>query len=199
MFCEEEAFSLDETRRILTAARGLGFGLKLHAEQLSASGAVQLGVELGVTSVDHLERLGESSFEALARSAVSGRGPVAVLLPAAAFHLATDDAPPARRLIEAGVPLALATDFNPGSAFTPSMPMVIALATRRLKLSVAEALVACTVNAAHALGLEAVTGSLEVGKRADVLICDVPDHRWLGYAFGWNPVNHVFVNGETAR
>ncbi|HEY3235204.1 MAG TPA: amidohydrolase family protein, partial [Polyangiaceae bacterium] len=105
-------------------------------------------------------------------------------------------AAPARALIEAGVPVALATDFNPGTSFTPSMPMVIALACRLLALSVDEALIACTINAAHALRLGALVGSLEVGKRADVLVCGVPDYRWIGYAFGFNPVRSVILAGR---
>ncbi len=119
-----------------------------------------------------------------------------MLLPGVPFHLAMSEHADARRLVDAGVPVALATDLNPGSSFTPSMPMAIALACRTLGLSVAEAIVASTINAAHALGLGDETGSLEAGKRADVLVCDVPDHRWLGYAFGYNPVRTVIAGGR---
>ncbi len=188
VFCEQEAFTLAETERLLKHARSLGFGLKLHAEQFSASGAAALGAKLGAVSVDHLEHIDEAGLAALASTKLP---PVAVLLPAVAFHLGLDTHAPARELIAAGVPVALATDFNPGSAFNPSMPMVIQLACRQLKMSVAEAIVAGTINAAHAIGLGDETGSLEPGKRADIIICDIPDHRWLGYAFGWNPVETV--------
>ncbi len=126
----------------------------------------------------------------------SSKGTVAVLLPAVNFHLGMDEYAPARRIIDAGVPVALATDFNPGSSFTPSIPMVIALACRMLKMTVAEAIVATTINAAHAVGMGDEVGSLEPGKRADLIICDVPDHRWLGYAFGWNPVKKVVIEGS---
>jgi imidazolonepropionase len=188
VFCEQEAFTLAETERLLKHARRLGFGLKLHAEQFTSSGAAALGAKLGAVSVDHLENI---DVDGLAALAGARQPPVAVLLPAVAFHLGLDNHAPARELIAAGTPVALATDFNPGSAFNPSMPMVIQLACRQLNLSVAEAIMAGTINAAHALGLGAETGSLEPGKRADIIICDVPDHRWLGYAFGWNPVETV--------
>ncbi len=193
VFCESEAFTLAETEALLTRAKSLGFGLKLHAEQFSASGAAALGARLGAVSVDHLEHVDEASLGALGRAA---RPPVGVLLPGVPFHLGMRDFAPARRLIEAGVPLALATDLNPGSSFTPSVPMCIALACRTLGLSANEAVVASTINAAHAVGRAGSVGSLEPGKRADVIVCDVPDHRWLGYAFGWNPVRTVIVAGE---
>ncbi len=192
VFCEQEAFTLAETSRLLTLARALGFGLKLHAEQFTASGAAALGAKLGAVSVDHLEHMEAAGLAALAGAR---KPPVAVLLPAVAFHLGLSAYAPARELIAAGVPVALATDFNPGSAFNPSMPMVIQLACRQLKMTVAEAIVAATINAAYALGLGDETGSLEPGKRADIIICEIPDHRWLGYAFGWNPVETV-VTGD---
>ncbi|UCD36729.1 MAG: imidazolonepropionase [Fidelibacterota bacterium] len=192
VFCEEEAFTLAETERLLNAARDLGFGLKLHAEQFTASGAAALGARLGITSIDHLEHIDDAGLEALAAAETT----VAVLLPAVNFHLGLDESAPARKIIDAGVPVALATDFNPGSSFTPSIPMVIALACRLLKMTVAEAIIATTINAAHALSLGTETGSLEPGKRADLIVCDIPDHRWLGYAFGWNPVKTVIAGGE---
>ncbi len=194
VFCEQEAFTLTETRRLAEGALAAGLRLHLHAEQFSASGAAALGVELGALSVDHLERLDEAGIAALARGAT-----VATLLPGATFHLALTQHAPGRRLVDAGVPVALATDLNPGSSFSPSMPMMLQLACRTLGLSVAEALVAATRNAAHALGRGALTGTLEPGKRGDVIVCGVPDHRWLGYAFGWNPVRAVFIGGRLAH
>jgi len=198
VFCEEEAFTLAETERLLTRAKDLGFDLKLHAEQFTASGAAALGTRLGAISVDHLEHLDKNGLDDLASNIAlsSSKGTVAVLLPAVNFHLGMDEYAPARRIIDAGVPVALATDFNPGSSFTPSMPMVIALACRMLKMTVAEAIVATTINAAHAIGLGTEAGSLEPGKRADLIICDVPDYRWLGYGFGWNPVRNVVIEGR---
>jgi imidazolonepropionase len=191
VFCEEEAFTLAEAGHLLNAALELGFKLKLHAEQFTSSGATALGARLGAVSVDHLEHIDSVGLTAL----VDSSSTVAVLLPAVNFHLGLDEVAPARRIIKAGLPVALATDFNPGSSFTPSIPMIIALACRLLNMTVAEAIVAVTINAAHALDLGEETGSLEPGKRADLIICDIPDHKWLGYAFGWNPVRTVIVNG----
>ncbi len=197
VFCETEAFSVDETERILKRGRELGFGLKLHAEQFTASGAAALGASLGAISIDHLEHISSEGITVLA--AAQRPGSVAVLLPAVPFHLGMSDAAPARALLDAGVPIALATDFNPGSSFTPSIPMVIALAARSLGLTAAESIMATTINAAHALSLGSTLGSLEPGKRADVIICDIPDHRWLAYTFGWNPVSAVFIAGEQVK
>ncbi|MFC1484761.1 imidazolonepropionase, partial [Candidatus Neomarinimicrobiota bacterium] len=192
VFCEEEAFTLTETERLLITALELGFKLKLHAEQFTSSGATALGARVGAVSVDHLEHIDSDGLTAL----VDSSSTVAVLLPAVNFHLGLEEVAPARRIIKAGLPVALATDFNPGSAFTPSIPTVIALACRLLNMTVAEAIVAVTINAAHALDLGDETGSLESGKRADLIICDIPDHKWLGYAFGWNPVRTVIVEGK---
>ncbi|MFC1547183.1 imidazolonepropionase [Candidatus Neomarinimicrobiota bacterium] len=193
VFCEEEAFTLAETERLLNTALELGFKIKLHAEQFTSSGATALGARLGAVSVDHLEHIESDGLTAL----VDSSSTVAVLLPAVNFHLSLEEVAPARRIIKAGLPVALATDFNPGSAFTPSIPTVIALACRLLNMTVAEALVAVTINAAHALDLGDETGSLEPGKRADLIICDIPDHKWLGYTFGWNPVSTVIVEGKS--
>jgi imidazolonepropionase len=192
VFCEQEAFTLEETSRLLEHARSLGFGLKLHAEQFTSSGAAALGARLGAVSVDHLEHVDDDTIAALSDGE---HPPVSVLLPGVPFHLGLDRHAPARRLIGAGAPVALATDLNPGSSFTPSLPMCIALACRTLQMTASESIVASTINAAHALGRGAEIGSLEAGKRADVLVCDVPDHRWLGYAFGWNPVRTVVAAG----
>lgn len=191
VFCEKEAFTLDESEKLLRGAAELGFGLKLHAEQFTDSGAARLGVELSAVSVDHLEHASDTTIQALARARSIG-----VLLPGVPFHLAMSEHAPARRLIEAGVPIALASDFNPGSSFTFSLPMVIALACRTLGMTASEAVIATTINAAHALDRAATCGSIEPGKRADLVICDIPDHRWLGYAFGWNPVRTVIAAGR---
>ncbi|MCC6213848.1 MAG: imidazolonepropionase [Polyangiaceae bacterium] len=196
VFCEQEAFTVDEAERLLRHAAGLGFGLKLHAEQFTASGAAALGARLGAVSIDHLEHASEASCRALGAAA---RPPVAVLLPGVAFHLGEERHAPGRALVDAGVPVAIATDFNPGSSFTPSIPACIALGARTLGLSVAECIVAATRNAAHAVGRGADRGSLVRGRRADVLVCDVPDHRWLGYSFGWNPVRTVIAGGRVVR
>ncbi len=191
VYCESGAFTLAETRRLITKARELGLGIKLHADQFTATGAVALGVEYAAVSIDHLEHLDEAGLAALQQGSS-----VAVVMPGVGFHLGSDQYAPARQLIEAGVALALATDFNPGSSFTPSMPMIIALACRALHLTPAEAIMAGTINAAHAVRRGRQTGSLEVGKQADIIICDIPDHRWLGYSFGWNPVEITIAGGK---
>ena len=191
VFSEAEAFTVEEAERLATKAKELGFGIKLHAEQFTASGAAQLGVRLGAVSVDHLEHVDDATVAALSKGDTIG-----VLLPAVPFHLGMTDYAPGRRLADAGVPLAIATDMNPGSACTPSIPMAIAIACRSVGLTPSEAVMAVTQNAAHALGRGAVTGSLEPGKRADLVVCDVPDHRWLGYAFGYNPVRTVIAKGK---
>lgn len=192
VFCEDEAFSLAETREILNQARALGVGLKLHTEQFTQSGGTRLGVELSATSIDHLEVANPGEVQLLRQAP---HPPICVLLPGVAFHLQLATHAPGRALVDAGVPVALATDFNPGSSPTPSMPMMIALATRTQGLSVAEAIVAATRNAACAVGLGAEMGSLEVGKRANLQLLDIPDYRYLGYSFGYNPVRQVLING----
>lgn len=193
VFCEDEAFSLAETRDILELGRSLGLGLKLHTEQFTSSGGARLGAELGAASVDHLEVATPDDIAALA---AHPSPPVCVLLPGVAFHLRLETQAPGRALIDAGVPVALATDFNPGSSPTPSMPLMIALATRTQGLSVAEAIVAATRNAACAVDRGERLGTLEVGKRCDVQLLDVPDYRYLGYGFGYNPVRQVLIGGE---
>lgn len=196
VFCEREAFGVDEAERLLLHARRHGLRPKLHAEQFTESGAAALGARLGAVSVDHLEQAGEATIRALAGAAAP---PVAVLLPGVAFHLAEPRHAPGRALVDAGVPVALATDFNPGSSFTPSVPACIAIGARTLGLSVAECIVAATRNAACALGRGGEVGTLARGRRADVIVCDVPDHRWLAYAFGWNPVRAVIAGGRLVR
>ncbi len=191
VFCEEGAFSLEQSRRILLRAKELGFGLKIHADEFKPLGGTALAVELGAVSADHLVCTTEEEIEALA-----GSETVAVSLPGTPFGLGHHEYTPARRLIEAGAALALATDLNPGTCYCESMQFVIALACRFMKLSPAEAIVAATINAAHALGLGREVGSLEVGKKADILTLNIPNYRHLGYRFGVNLVEKVIKNGE---
>lgn len=192
VFCEREAFSLEETRRLLSHAKSLGLGLKLHTEQFTASGGTSLGVELSATSVDHLEVASEADIQALA---AADSPPICVLLPGVAFHMNLSTHAPGRALVDAGVPVAIATDFNPGSSPTPSMPFMVALAARTQGLSIPEAILAATYNAACALNLEAEMGSLARGKLANIACLDIPDYRYLAYSFGYNPVKQVFVRG----
>jgi imidazolonepropionase len=163
----------------------------VHGDQFTEQGAIPLAVELGARSVDHLEATGEDGIRTLAASGVVG-----VLLPASALFLARP-MPPARRLVDAGAAVALATDFNPGSSFTESLPLVCSLACTQLTLAPAEALAAVTVNAAHVLGL-ADRGRIAPGYRADLTLLDAPDWRYLAYHLGGRVVAQVVVGGELA-
>ncbi|MBN2391990.1 MAG: imidazolonepropionase [Anaerolineae bacterium] len=191
VFCEDGAFDLGQSRRILEAARALGFPLKIHVDEFASLGGTKLAVELGATSADHLVTTPPKDIAALGASDT-----VAVSLPCTPFGLGHHDYTPARALLEAGAALALASDCNPGTAWNESMPFVIALACRYLRLTPAQALVAATLNAACALGLGDRVGSLTPGYAGDLLILDVPDYRHLGYRFGANPVAMVIKGGE---
>jgi imidazolonepropionase len=177
VFLERGSFEAPEAKRYLEACREHGLALRLHADQFSERGAVPLSIELGARSVDHLEATGEEGARLLARSDVA-----AVLLPACGLFLDLPS-PPARRLADEGAIVALATDFNPGSSFCESLPLVMNLACTRLGLSPAEALCACTANAAYVLGLQDI-GRLAPGYRADVLLLDAPDWRYIAYHLG---------------
>jgi imidazolonepropionase len=190
VFVETGAFSPSEARTILEEAKKLGLKLKLHAGEFNDIGGAELGAELGATSIDHLDHISEKGMALMAEKKTVG-----VLLPGVPFHLMTNEYAPARKLIEAGVPIALATDFNPGSCPTLSMQMIIALACRQLKMTPAEAINAATINAAHALDRGNEIGSIEVGKRADVIVLDIPRHQQLPYWFGANLVSTVIKNG----
>jgi imidazolonepropionase len=191
VFCEEGAFSLTQTRCILEAARALGFGLKVHADEFKPLGGTALAVELGAASADHLVCTPPEEIERLGRSDT-----VAVALPPTPFGLAHHDYTPAQAILDAGGILALATDCNPGTAWCESVPFVVALACRYLRLTPAQALVAATLNSAWAVGLGDEVGSLTVGRAADVLVLDLPDYRHLGYRFGTNPVETVVKGGR---
>ncbi len=178
VFLERGSFEVPEARRFLEACREHGLALRLHGDQFSERGAIPLAIDLEARSVDHLEATGEEGAKLLARSNAA-----AVLLPACALFLDLP-LPPARTLIEEGAIVALATDFNPGSSFCESLPLVMSLACTRLKMSPAEAVGACTANAAHVLGLSGDVGRLAPGYRADVLVLDAPDWRYLAYHLG---------------
>jgi imidazolonepropionase len=190
VFVETGAFSPSEARTILKQAKKHGLKLKLHAGEFNDIGGAELGAELGVTSIDHLDYISERGMELMAEKKTIG-----VLLPGVPFHLMTNRYAPARKLIEAGVPIALATDFNPGSCPTLSMQMIIALACRQMKLTPAEAINAATINAAYALDRGDRIGSIEVGKSADIIVLNIPRHQQLPYWFGINLVASVIKNG----
>jgi imidazolonepropionase len=190
VFLERGAFDVSQARRYLEECRAAGLALRLHGDQFTEQGAIPLAVELGARSVDHLEATGEDGVRALAASEVVG-----VVLPASALFLGRA-MPPARALVDAGAVVALATDFNPGSAFCESLPLCCSLAATQLKLSPGEALAACTVNAAHVLGRADRLGRLAPGYRADVVLLDAPDWRYLAYHLGGDLVSEVIVAGE---
>ncbi len=191
IFCEPSAFSLEETRTLVAAAKAAGFKIKVHADEFVALGGAELAAEYGAASAEHLIAV---SDEGIARLAASDTA--AILLPGVSFFLMTDKRAPARRLIDAGAVVALASDFNPGSSHIHSMPFVLQLGVFTLGLTVEEAINACTGNAAYAVGRHATVGSLEAGKKMDVLLCDVPDHVSLAYEPGRNPVRTVIKNGQ---
>jgi imidazolonepropionase len=190
VFLERGAFDAAQARRYLEACRAAGLALRLHADQFTEAGGIPLAVELAARSVDHLEATSPDGVRSLAASDVA-----AVLLPVAALFLGRP-MPPARALIDAGAIVALATDFNPGSAFCESLPAVMSLACTQLGLAPAEALAACTVNAAHVLGRAHERGLLAPGFAADVVLLDVPDWRWLAYHLGGEHVAVVIEDGE---
>jgi imidazolonepropionase len=192
VFLERGAFDATQARRYLEACRDAGLTLRLHGDQFTESGAIPLAVELGARSVDHLEATGDDGVRALAASEVTG-----VLLPASALFL-DRPMPPARTLVDAGAAVALASDFNPGSSFTESLPLICSLAATQLHLSPAEALAACTVNAAHVLGRADRIGRLAPGYRADIVLLEAPDWRYLAYHLGGRVVSQVVIGGELA-
>jgi imidazolonepropionase len=192
VFLERGAFDADQARRYLTACRGAGLALRLHGDQFTEAGAIPLAIELGARSVDHLEATGRSGVAALASSEVVG-----VLLPASALFL-NRPMPPARELVDAGAAVALATDFNPGSAFCESLPLVCSLAATQLGLSPGEALAACTVNAAHVLGRAGRKGRLAAGYDADIVLVAAEDWRHLAYHLAGPVVHTVIADGKVA-
>jgi imidazolonepropionase len=190
VFCEPGVFDLKETRTILTAARRHGLAVKLHADELEGSGGAELAAELGALSADHLAGVSEAGIRALARSET-----VAVLLPATMVFLGRTARAPARRLVEAGAAVALATDLNPGSSPVVSLPLVMALSVSQLGLGHAEAVTAVTVNAAAALGLAGDRGQIASGMRADLVAFDVSDWREVAYWMGASLVTAVWTGG----
>ncbi len=191
VFCEDRAFTLEQSRQILTKAKELGFPLKIHADEFDNLGGASLAAELGAVSADHLVKTSDADIEALARSDT-----VAVSLPCTPFGLAEREYTPAQKIIEAGGILALATDCNPGTAWNESMQFVITLACRFLGMTPAQGIAAATINAAHAIRRADRIGSLEPGKQADMAILGVPDYRHLGYRFGSNLVRQVVKRGR---
>jgi imidazolonepropionase len=198
VFCERGVFDAPKARRLLTEAREYGFAARMHADQIQPSDGAQLAAELGALSADHLGAISDGGIDALAAAADEGRAVVATLLPLASFYLAEEHDAPARRLIDAGVPVAVGTDFNPGTSPAPNAQLALAFAVHRLKLSAEEALVAMTINAAAALGMAESHGSLEVGKHADLVVWGVGSHELIPYWLGANLARTVVKRGRVA-
>ncbi len=191
VFCERGVFDVEQTRRILEAAKGHGLGLKLHVDEFEPMGGTSLAVELGAASVDHLVRTGDKELRLLA-----GSETIAVVLPGTPFGLGQSHYAPARKLIDYGGAVALATDLNPGTSWCESMPMMMALATRMMRMTPAEALTAATLNAAYAIGFGSLIGALAPGYQADFVILESADYRDLTYRYGTNPVATVYKKGK---
>jgi imidazolonepropionase len=194
VFCESGVYTVDESRRILTAARQAGLLLKLHADELSPSGGAELAAELGATSADHLAAVSDAGVAALAAA-----GTVATLLPGTMLFLGKTSRAPARRMIEHGVPVALATDFNPGTSPTPNFPLILTLGVSQLHLSVAEAVIAGTVNGAAALAMADRAGQISPGFAADMALFDVSDVRELPYWYGDRRCLGSWVRGKACH
>jgi len=194
VFCEQNVFTTDEAWKILSAARCHGLGLRMHADQLSLSGGAKLAAELGTATADHLEHSDAAGIESLRRAGVQP-----VLLPGSVYALGSSRYPAAREMIDAGLAVVLATDFNPGSSPTPSMTMILSLAATHMKMTPAEAITAATVNAAYSLNRGGQIGSLEPGKIADFVIHDCDDYRELVYFFGVQHAWKVYRGGKAVR
>jgi imidazolonepropionase len=191
IFCERGYFDITDSERILRAAQDLGLRLRMHVDQLTNSGGAFLAARLKAATADHLEQANAAEIAALAEAGVQP-----VLLPASVYSLGKTRYPPAREMIEAGLAVVLATDFNPGSSPTPSMPMVLSLASTQMKMTPAEAVTAATINAAYSLNRGDQIGSFEPGKRANFVLYDCPDYREIAYYFGVSMIDSVYVSGK---
>jgi len=190
VFCEKGVFDVNQSKRILLKAKEYGLAPKVHADEMTSSGGAELAAEVGAVSAEHLLFASEKGFKMMAK-----QGVIAVLLPAAAFTLMTTRYAEARKMISMGVPVALGTDFNP-SCWVENQQLVIALACRQMQMTPEEALAAATINAAHAINRAHEVGSLEPGKKADIVVLDIPNHKFLGYRFGVNLVDKVIKEGK---
>ncbi len=191
VFCDRGYFDIEQSRKILSAAKKLGLELRMHADQLTNFGGAKLAAELQATTADHLEKTDERGVAAMKTSGVQP-----ILLPGSVYALGSTGYPRAREMIEAGLAVVIATDFNPGSSPTPSMPMVLSLACTQMKMSPAEAITASTINPAYSLNRGDNIGSLEIGKLANFSIFDCEDYREIAYWFGFPPMDSVYVRGE---
>ena len=191
VFCEEKAFNLEESKKILETGKRYGLKPKIHADQLSSGGGAELAAEVGAYSADHLEYVSPTGIERMAE-----KGVTAILLPGASFSLSMKKLPPAREMIEKGVTIALATDLNPGSSMTESLPLIMTMGCTMFRMLPKEVIQATTIQAAKSMGRESDIGSLEVGKQADIAIFDIPNYRYLPYHFGVDHVEIVIKKGK---
>jgi imidazolonepropionase len=188
-FCEQGYFSVEQCRRIYETAKLLGMNIKIHADQIMQIGASKLAAEMGAISADHLEQIDAAGITALKQSRT-----IATILPGVSFFL-HNDYPPARKIIDTGIPLAIASNFNPGTCMSYSIPLMMTIACAQMSMTPEEAITASTLNGAAALGLSEKLGSIEVGKQADIVLYDVPSYRYLAYHFGTNHVAKVIKHG----
>ena len=191
VFCEEGVYSVEDTRKLVSAAQRAGLKIKIHTDEFSALGGAELAAEVNAVSAEHLIAITREGINALSKSSTA-----AILLPGVSFFLMLGKTAPARQLIDEGVVVALATDFNPGSSMTESMFFILQLAIFTLKMGIEEAINAATANAAYAISRQTHLGSLELGKKMDLVLCDVPNYAHLGYHIGINPITHVIKNGK---
>jgi imidazolonepropionase len=191
VFCEEKAFNLEESKKILETGKRYGLKPKIHADQLSSGGGAELAAEVGAYSAEHLEYVSPTGIERMAE-----KGVTAILLPGASFFLSMKKLPPAREMIEKGVTIALATDLNPGSSMTESLPLIMTMGCTMFRMLPKEVIQATTIEAAKSMGRERDIGSLEVGKQADIAIFDIPNYRYLPYHFGVDHVEMVVKKGR---
>jgi imidazolonepropionase len=185
IFCESHVFTIPESLEVLSRAKELGLGIRMHAEQLTLCGGANLAAKIGAVTADHLEWIDDQGIEALAQAGV-----MAVLLPGAVFNLGLTRYAQVRKMIDSKIGVVLATDFNPGSSPTPSMQMILSIACTQMRMTPAEAITAATINAAYSLEVGERVGSIEAGKQADLVVFDCPDYRQISYFFG---VNHALV------
>jgi imidazolonepropionase len=191
VFCEEKAFTLEESKKILETGKQYGLKPKIHADQLSPGGGAELAAEVGAFSADHLEYVSQEGIKKMAE-----KGVTAVLLPGASFFLSMKKVPPAREMIEKGVWISIATDLNPGSSMTESLPLMMTMGCTMFKMIPKEVIQATTIHAAKSMGREKEVGSLEIGKQADILLLDIPNYRYLPYHFGVDHVEIVIKKGR---
>jgi imidazolonepropionase len=191
VFCEDKAFTLEESKKILNRGKRYGLKPKIHADQLSPGEGAELAAEVGAFSADHLEHISQTGIEKMAE-----KGVIAVLLPGASFFLSMKKYPPAREMIEKGVAVSLATDLNPGSSMTESLPLMMTMGCTMFQMTPKEVIQATTIHAAKSMSREKEIGTLEIGKQADLVVLDIPNYRYLPYHFGVDHVELVVKKGR---